>query len=108
MKYKILSAGDPTTYVLVFESGDDVVEKLKTFANEHKLKASRFTAVGAFSEAMLGYYDYAIKDYKKISVNEQVEVLSFQGDVAFMVMNRRCMFMWYWAEKPAKHLAVIC
>ena len=82
MRYKILSAGDPTTYALIFEKGDDVVEKLKTFANEHKLTASRFTAVGAFSEAMLGYYDYAIKDYKKIPVNEQVEVLSFQGDVA--------------------------
>ncbi len=82
MRYKLLSSGDKTTYALVFESGDEVMEILKTFANEHKLKASRFTAIGAFSEAELGYFDFNIKDYKKIPVHEQVEVLSLMGDVA--------------------------
>lgn len=82
MNYKLLSTEERATYAIIFDSGDDVVELLKTFAAEHKLKASRFTAVGAFSEATLGYYDYSIKDYKKIPVNEQVEVLSFLGDVA--------------------------
>ena len=55
---------------------------LKTFANEHSLKASRITAIGAFSKAVLGYYDFSIKDYKKIPVNEQVEVVSLLGDIA--------------------------
>jgi len=58
------------------------MEHLKTFANEHSLKAARFTAIGAFSSAELGFFDYGIKDYKKIPVNEQVEVLSLIGDVA--------------------------
>ncbi len=82
MRYKILSAGDPATYAIIFEKGDEVMELLKTFANEHSLKASSFKGIGAFSEATLGYYDYAIKDYKKIPVTEQVEVLSLIGDVA--------------------------
>lgn len=82
MRYKVLDASQKTTYALVFESGDDAMKILKTFAAEHKLKASRFTAIGAFSEAMLGYFDFSIKDYKKIPVNEQVEVLSLLGDVA--------------------------
>ena len=72
-----------------------MVEILKAFANEHKLKASRFTAVGAFSEVILGYYDYSIKDYKKIPVNEQVEVLSFLGDVAL------------YGDKPEVHVHVV-
>ncbi len=95
MKYKLLSAEARATYAIIFDSGDDVVEILKTFANEHKLKASRFTAVGAFSEATLGYYDYSIKDYKKIPVNEQVEVLSFLGDVAL------------YGDKPEVHVHVV-
>jgi len=82
MRYKLLASGDKATYALVFESGDEIVEIMKTFANEHCLKASSFKAVGAFSEATLGYFDYTIKDYKKIPVNEQVEVLSLIGDVA--------------------------
>ncbi|GAA4750273.1 PPC domain-containing DNA-binding protein [Flavisolibacter ginsenosidimutans] len=82
MKYKLLNGIDNATYALVFDSGDEVMNLLKTFANEHSLKAARFTAIGAFSGVDLGFFDFGIKDYKKIPVNEQVEVLSLIGDVA--------------------------
>ena len=67
MKYKLLNGIDNATYALIFESGEEVMETLKTFANEHKLKASRFSAIGAFSKAELGFFDFNIKDYKKNS-----------------------------------------
>lgn len=82
MNYKLLDAVSGTTYALIFESGDEVITELKKFANEHKLKGSHFSAIGAFSEAQLGFFDFATKDYKKIAVGEQVEVLSLLGDVA--------------------------
>ena len=82
MNYKLLNGIDNSTYALVFDSGDEVMEILKTFANEHSLKAARFTAIGAFSKVELGFFDFAIKDYKHIPLNEQVEVLSLMGDVA--------------------------
>lgn len=82
MKYKLIDGVDKVTYALIFESGDEVMDILKTFANEHSLKASRITAIGAFSKAVLGYFDFSIKDYKKIPVNEQVEVVSLIGDIA--------------------------
>lgn len=82
MQYKLLNGIGNATYALIFDSGDEVMVKLKTFANEHSLKAARFTAIGAFSSAELGFFDYTTKDYKKIPVNEQVEVLSLIGDVA--------------------------
>lgn len=82
MNYKLLNGIDNATYALVFDRGDEVMEKLKTFANEHKLKAARFTAIGAFSQVELGFFDFSTKDYKRIPVNEQVEVLSLIGDVA--------------------------
>jgi predicted DNA-binding protein with PD1-like motif len=44
--------------------------------------AAHFTAIGAFSEVTLGYFDRARKDYTKIPMREQVEVLSLVGDIA--------------------------
>jgi uncharacterized protein len=82
MRYKLLNGIGTTTYALVFDSGDEVMEGLKTFAAEHSLKASQFSAIGAFGSVELGFFDFAVKDYKRIPVNEQVEVLSLLGDVA--------------------------
>lgn len=82
MNYKLLNGIGNTSYALIFESGDEVMEILQTFANEHKLKASRFTAIGAFQSVDLGFFDFSMKDYKHIPLNEQVEVLSLIGDVA--------------------------
>jgi hypothetical protein len=82
MKHKLLNGIDNATHALVFDTGDEVMEILKTFANEHCLKAARFTAIGAFSSVELGFFEFSRKDYKRIPVNEQVEVLSLIGDVA--------------------------
>jgi uncharacterized protein len=82
MHYKLLNGIGNASYALIFESGDEVLKNLKTFANEHSLSASHFTAIGAFSSVELGFFDFAIKDYKKIPVHEQVEVLSLVGDIA--------------------------
>jgi len=54
---------------------------LADFARTHKLGASHFTAIGAFRDVTLGYFDWESKRYNKIPVNEQDEVLSLIGDV---------------------------
>src|ERR1700693_6051008 len=55
---------------------------LLSFSNEHSLVGSHFPGIGAFSQVVLGYYDWEKKDYLKIPVDEQVEVVSLIGDVA--------------------------
>jgi predicted DNA-binding protein with PD1-like motif len=70
------------TFVLVFDKGDEVVGGLTAFAREHRLSASHFTAIGAFSEATLGYFERERRDYRRIPVRGQVEVLSLVGDIA--------------------------
>jgi uncharacterized protein len=70
------------TFALIFDTGDEVMSNLIAFAGSHKLGAAHLTAIGAFREATLGYFDWEKKDYKKIPVREQVEVLSLIGDVA--------------------------
>ena len=72
----------PNTYAVIFETGDEVTEGLARFAQEHKLSASHFTAIGGFQSVTLGYFDWDIKDYEPIPVMEQVEVLSLIGDIA--------------------------
>jgi hypothetical protein len=68
--------------VLVFETGDEVVSTLTTFAKDHRISAAHFTAIGAFSDAGIGYFDWQKKDYLRNQVDEQVEVVSLVGDIA--------------------------
>jgi len=70
------------TFALVFETGDEVMSNLVAFAGRNRLGAARLTAIGAFRDATLGYFDWETKHYEKIPVDEQVEVLSLIGDVA--------------------------
>jgi predicted DNA-binding protein with PD1-like motif len=70
------------TFVLVFDTGDEVIAGLSSFAAENDLNAASITAIGAFSDATLGYFDMERKEYKQIPVHEQVEVLSLIGDIA--------------------------
>jgi predicted DNA-binding protein with PD1-like motif len=46
------------------------------------LGASHFTAIGAFSRAVVAYFDWSAKQYRSIAIDEQVEVLSLAGDIA--------------------------
>ena len=82
MKTKLLQEQGQKTYVLVFDTGDEVIAGLLDFARTHDLGGSHFTAIGAFSSLVVGYFDWGKKDYKKIPLNEQVEVLSLVGDIA--------------------------
>ncbi len=82
MKSTLLDATGPKTWALIFDKGDEPVAGLTAFAKAHKLGAAHFTAIGAFSDVTLGYFDRAAKDYRKIPLREQVEVLSLIGDVA--------------------------
>ena len=82
MRTKVLNEDGERTFAVIFESGDEVLSGLTRFAEEQQLAASRFTAIGAFSQVVLGYFDWEKKDYERIPVNEQVEVLSMIGDIA--------------------------
>lgn len=77
-----LSRGRQKTFILVFDRGDEVVGELTTFARTRQLSASHFTALGAFRKATLGYFEPDRRDYEKIEIDEQVEVLSLVGDIA--------------------------
>lgn len=70
------------TFAVVFDTDDGSISGLTDFAKENDLSAAILTAIGAFSKATLGYFDWERKEYDKIPVEEQVEVLSLVGDIA--------------------------
>jgi predicted DNA-binding protein with PD1-like motif len=82
MKAKLLDEDGAKTFAVVFDAGDEVMDGLRTFAKEQGLDASHFTAIGAFSDATLGFFDVERKRYLEIPFTEQVEVLSLIGDIA--------------------------
>ena len=73
---------EPGTWALVFEKGDEPISQLERFAKEQRLTSASFSAIGAFSSAVLGYFDRERKGYEEIEVEEQVEVLTLLRDVA--------------------------
>lgn len=81
MKSKRLG-GDGTRHVLVFDKGDEVVEQLLAFAKQEQVTAASFSGIGAFSDVTLGFFEREQKDYKRIPLAEQVEVLTLAGDIA--------------------------
>lgn len=82
MKAKRIGGNGQTTHVLVFDKGDEVVDRLLEFAKQEKLTAASFTAIGAFSDVTLGFFERERKDHKPIPLAEQVEVLTLAGDIA--------------------------
>jgi len=73
--------GSEKTWAVILDSGDGANRCLFAFAREKGLSAARLTAIGAFRDAVLGYFDWERKANRRIPVEEQV-VVSFLGDVA--------------------------
>jgi predicted DNA-binding protein with PD1-like motif len=83
MKTKLLHEDGERTFALIFETGDEVMHVLKSFAKDTRPRSAHFTAIGAFSEATLAYFDWQSKQYRDIPIREQVEVLTLAGDIAW-------------------------
>jgi predicted DNA-binding protein with PD1-like motif len=73
----------PKTFIVVFETGDELAAGLSKFAEEQNLSAASFKAVGALSSVRLGWYNLESKKYDpSVTLDEQLELLSLIGDVA--------------------------
>jgi predicted DNA-binding protein with PD1-like motif len=70
------------TFALVLATGDEAMASLEAFATERQLKATQFTAIGAFARVVVAYFDWTSKEYQHIPIDEQVEVLSLVGDIS--------------------------
>ncbi len=82
MHFKLVNE-KPETFVLVFETNDELASTLRKFASEQKLGSASFKAIGALSFAKLGWFNWDSKKYEpSVVLDEQLELLSLIGDVA--------------------------
>jgi len=75
------SAGQ-RTFVMILDPGEEASSIISAFAGKQQIGAASLTALGAFSQATVGWFDLADKTYRKIPITEQSEVLSAIGDIA--------------------------
>lgn len=82
MKFKQVNE-TPKTFVLIFQTGDELASGLAKFSEQQNLSAASLTAVGALSAVRLAYFNWKTKKYDpSVILDEQVELLSLIGDVA--------------------------
>ena len=82
MRFKLLADDSRKTFALVFDKGDEFMSTLLDFASQQQLKGTHFNGVGAFKNVTFGFFDREKKDYRRIELNEQVEVMSLTGTIA--------------------------
>jgi predicted DNA-binding protein with PD1-like motif len=83
MQSRVLHDSDgQRTFAVILETGDEAMACLQAFAAQERIAAAQITAIGAFSRAVLAYFEWERKEYRHIPVDEQVEVASLLGDVA--------------------------
>ncbi len=82
MKTKLLHQGQgQRIFAAVLQTGDEAMFQLTEFARKEQLSAAQITAIGAFENATIAYFDWETKKYLEIPVDEQVEVASLLGDI---------------------------
>jgi predicted DNA-binding protein with PD1-like motif len=82
MRSKLVDEHDGLrTFALAFAKGDELPQTLERFAVDESVERASFEAIGAFDGVTLGYFDWERKEYKRIPLEEQVEVLSLVGNI---------------------------
>ena len=77
----IHDAGGLRTIAAIFEVGDEVMSGLGELSRREKITGAQITGIGAFSDALLAYFEWDKRAYREISVDDQVEVASLIGDI---------------------------
>jgi predicted DNA-binding protein with PD1-like motif len=65
------------TFIIVFETGDELADGLSQFARDQKLSTASFKAVGALSSVRLAWFNWENKKYEpSVTFDEQLELSS--------------------------------
>lgn len=92
MRSKLIHESDgQRSYAVVLQTGDEVMTCLHRFAEAERISAAQVTAIGAFSRAVIGFFDWQQKEYRRIPVEEQVEVASLLGDIVLSPQGERSL-----------------
>ncbi|MBR0935787.1 PCC domain-containing protein [Bradyrhizobium jicamae] len=68
MKSKTINDAAERIFVLILDPGEEAFKTITEFANQEKITGASVSAIGAFSQAKVGWLDFAAKKYKPIEV----------------------------------------
>ena len=64
--------------------GKEIIGQIADLARERKIKAAAISAIGALSQADLGFYDQAGREYRVRRVEVPVEIASCTGNISLL------------------------
>lgn len=77
MKYFVLGP----TYVVRLDAGERIVETLAALCERDAIGGGFFSGLGAVSEAEIGHFDPAAKDYSWLKLSGPREIVSLYGNI---------------------------
>jgi uncharacterized protein len=81
---RVVAEGEQRTWVVVPDRGTEAVAEVERWARDRDVAAAQLTAIGGFERATVGWFEWSTKDYRRITVDEQCEVVSLVGDLALV------------------------
>lgn len=70
-------------YVVRLEMGEPVIERLVDFLRSERIEFANLSAAGAVQNVRLAYWNANTRSYEYRDFDEQLEVVSFQGNASF-------------------------
>lgn len=64
--------------------GDEILASLKGFAETRKIRGAVFQGIGSLHKAKLGHYDFKTKQYSFEVFEDDLEILSLEGNISTM------------------------
>ncbi len=80
---RLYEQGGLRRYLLVMDKGDEACAEITGFARDRGIRSAALTAIGAASRSVLGFLAPGSEAYEFTTRDEQVEIGSFVGDIAW-------------------------
>lgn len=76
------------THVLRLEKDRDLLGQLTEYCNEQEIDAGQITALGAVTEAVIGFYDQDEEFYGETRIDKEMEMIQATGNVSYLEGER--------------------
>ena len=77
MEYKRIG----NAIVVRAQKGEEVVSLLTRLIDEEKITCGRVTGIGATDKITIGLYSVDTQEYRKVTIEEEMEILSLSGNL---------------------------
>ncbi|MBD3256290.1 MAG: DUF296 domain-containing protein [Candidatus Lokiarchaeota archaeon] len=62
---------------------EDLIDSINAMVKKHQVKSALFNVIGAFKKVTIGYYDISSKEYNFQTFEEDLELISCIGNIAY-------------------------